>query len=159
MKRILLALSALMLLTSCIVLPPSSQADLSLYYSPNPSYDCYYDSYDGWVWLADIEIEETNGVSVTLGDYSPEGYCCITKTYYDGNLIDTRYYDASQVEDWFGTLYIPANGSVGDSESTFLMGNYASGYMTETYYGEDENGNTVSCSNTIYLENPSKGKK
>lgn len=159
MKRMFVLIPVILLLTSCLVLPPTGEADISLNYSPNPSYDCYYDSYDGWVWNVDIEIEENNGVSVTLGDYSPNGYCCEAKAYSGGVLVDTYYYSASSVEGWFGTLNIPAYGSVSESDASFMMGNYADGYMQEAYYGEDENGNVVSCSNTIYLENPNKGKK
>ena len=146
-------------MTSCLVLPPSGEATLTLSYSPNPSNECYYDSYDGWVWTADITIKETNGVSVTLGDYSSTGYCCVTKRYSGGVLIDTYSYSASDVEDWFGTLEIPAYGSIYENNAHFYSGNNASGSITETYYGQDENGNTVSCTNTINLENSNKGNK
>ncbi|MDD3803298.1 MAG: hypothetical protein PHW02_02795 [bacterium] len=159
MKRIILTLPIFLLLTSCILLPPSNSAELSLGYSPNPSYDCYYDASRGWTWEVDVEIEEKGGISVTLGNNSPAGYCCTSDFYSGGSLVYSDGYYSDDVESWFGTLYIPANGSIIQTNANFWYGNYTEGYVVETYYGEDENGNTVSCSNTLYLENPNKGSR
>ncbi|MGE3063167.1 MAG: hypothetical protein AB7T10_05985 [bacterium] len=159
MKKIFLFSFALMLLTSCLILLPAGSADISLSYSPNPSDDCYYDASRGWTWEVEVVIEENNGVAVTLGDYSSGGYCCISKFYSDGSLVYSDNYSASDVESWFGTLSIPAGGSITQTDANFRYGNYFEGYVEETYYGIDENGNTVSCSNTLYLENPNKAKK
>jgi len=137
----------------------TNEASLILTYSPNPSSNCLYDSYDGWVWTADIEIKESIGIAVKLGNYSPEGYCCKTELYSSGSNVRKYNYTANDVEVWFGTLEIPAYGSVSESNASFILGNYTDGYVIETYYGKDMNGNIVSCSKTLYLENPNKGKE
>ncbi len=99
----------------------------------------------------DVEIQETNGVPVTLQSrqkcyqylYNCNEYGCTDMKYDLGN------------SDWFRTTSLPAYGTL----STYGKPRYvyticSNDIVTETFYGTDANGNAV----TTYYQLPYSNK-
>ena len=154
MKKYLFLLIVLILVfTGCELIPFAPTAKLSLTYSPNPAADPYYTSTNGWTWDITIRIRETEDVDVTIGNYGPDNVACISVFLTaDNNVVSTRKYYKGDIEEWFGTAKINGSSSISYNAS-FSTTNYSEGKFVETYYGQDENGMTVSCSDTIELIN------
>jgi len=157
MKRTILIMAVyILMLSSCVLLPFSSTATLSVSYSPNPAdYPEYY-SGDGYTWDISVTLKETSGVGVTLGNYGPGNAACVSVIYSNGVEVDRWYEYADEVEEWFSTLRLEAYGTLYDNNTTFSTGNYSEAVYEETYYGIDDNGNIVSCKGSLYLNNSSK---
>ncbi|MEO0282066.1 MAG: hypothetical protein ABIN05_06940 [candidate division WOR-3 bacterium] len=160
MKRFFYFLILIVLFfTSCMLLPLPQSAELELSYSPNPVTDGTYSATNGWSFYADVTIKEKNNIGVTLGNYGPEGCCCYGQLIVNGNIVKTYYYYENEVKSWFGTLRIDGGSSIIEDNALFTTGNYTSSKMVETYYGKDDNGNIVSCTNTLVLNATKKIKK
>ncbi len=149
---IIFFLSIFLLFTSCFFMPLGQESNLELYYDPNPVYDGVYSAPSGWSFHTDIKIKETNNVGVTLGNYGHNSSCCYVELIVNGNVVERFFYDEEKVKEWFKTLYISPGDSVIQYGATFTTGNYSSLEIVETYYGKDDNGNIVSCKNTLYLQ-------
>ncbi|MDI6700924.1 MAG: hypothetical protein QME48_06830 [bacterium] len=158
-KPLYLIILVVFFFSSCMLLPLPQSAEIELTYTPNPVTDGYYDGNYGWSFYSDITISEKNNISVTLGNYGPNGCCCYGQLIVNGKIVETYYYDESDVESWFGTLTIEGGSYIKENDALFTTGNYPSAKMSETYYGKDENGNLVSCSNTLILDASKKKKK
>lgn len=158
MKKFLFPLIiAVIVLTACELVPFTAGADLELSYNPNPCDYPTYTSTNGWTWEFSVRIRETAGVGVTLGDYGPSGEA-LKSTFYTNTFqaISTKRYYKDDIENYFGTDYVPGGSSINYSID-YSAGNYTEGILVETYYGLDDDGNYVSCSDTLELRNSTKG--
>lgn len=159
MKRILFSalILAMFAMTGCELIPFAAGADMNLTYTPNPCDYPTYTSTNGWTWEFTVKIRESAGIGVTLGNYGPSGealksvFC--TSTF---QAISTKRYYREDIENYFGTDYIPG-GSSASYNIDYSAGNYTEGVLIETYYGLDDDGNYVSCSDTLELQNSAKG--
>ncbi len=158
-KSLFLLVLFVLFFSSCVLLPVPKIAELELTFNPNPVTDAYYDANNGWSFYSDVIIREKNNISVALGNYGPNGCCCYGQIIVNGNIIETYYYDESEVRNWFGTLNVEGGSYIKEENALFTTGNYPLARIYETYYGKDENGNLVSCSNTIILDASKKMKK
>lgn len=146
----------IIIFAGCEIIPFLPSGDMTLEYSPNPAYNPYYTSTYGWTWSVNVKIEETEGIEITMGNYGPGNAACISKFLTDDNqLVSTDVFYAADVEEFFGTLVLPANGSISHS-ADFSTFTYDEGKFVETYYGIDENGVTVHCTDTLTLINNTK---
>lgn len=156
-KFLFLLIIAVMIMTACELVPFTAGADLDLSYSPNPCDYPIYTSTNGWTWDFTVRIRERAGVGVTLGNYGPsdealKSVLC-TNTY---QVISTKRYYKEDIENYFSTDYVPGGGSI-NYVIDYSAGNYTEGYLIETYYGLDDEGNYVSCCDTLILQNNTKG--
>lgn len=155
-KYLLIALAIIIMLTGCEIIPFIPSGEMSLDYNPNPAYNPFYTSTYGWTWTVNVKIEETGGMDITLGNYGPGNAACVSKFLTDDNqLVSTDVFYASDIEEFFGTLVLPANGSISHS-GDFSTLSYDQGKFVETYYGIDENGVIVNCTDTLKLINNTK---
>lgn len=114
---------------------------------PNPVYPEYNYNYDEYRWYVDWSVFETGGSGVTLNS--------LWIDFYDiyGNYEESVNYTSS-IREWFGTTYIPPYGEL-ESNNRFWINDNGSGYgwiMQFSYRGVDQNGNTVSTSGSVTLE-------
>ncbi|MFC1849684.1 hypothetical protein ACFL27_05685 [candidate division CSSED10-310 bacterium] len=121
-------------------------AQLGCSFSPNPvnpTYD-YYD-YE-WRWYFDWSVFETRGTGVTLQK--------LWLDFYDLNgvyLYSSDYSD--RIFSWFGSNWIPEFGTLRCTGSYWVNtdGSGVGWIMRYTYEGTDVQGNTVSCSGSVTL--------
>ncbi len=156
LKNTVLFLLIVLIFTGCEILPFLPTADITLTFNPNPAYDPYYTSTYGWTWDVNVRIRETENINITLGNYGPGNAACISKFLTANNqVVSTDIFYANDIEEFFGTLEISGNASI-SHDATFSSFTYDEGKFVETYYGIDENGVIVSCTDTLILINNTK---
>jgi len=131
----------------------TGSAKLNASADPNPvsssSEPCISGSGDIPAWHYSMNITETNGVKVTISEF--------TWDFYDsnGNWLSQQVNDGNDFANWFndcneGSADIKPYGMACGALCTYLGGK-SSGSVDMTFYGVDDYGNDVSASETVTL--------
>ena len=121
-------------------------ANLNLSYRPNPAYPSYSSCFGGKTprWSYTAYLEEMTGLGVSISSFKWD--------FYDGSgtYLSTQYNSATDFANWFGSSYI-APFSLADGNLCVHLGGRSSGSVVMTFYGTDNNGNSISASEREYL--------
>ncbi len=151
MKKILMVSAGLLvLLSGCEFI--SGGSGLQVYYNPNPGHNPEYRSGDNrYEWgPIQVTVEDTSGIGAVFTNTGPSGEALKVEYYPGGAYAYSETYGATVLKSWFGSDTIPAYGRLVDTDAYYQLAKN-SGYVIETYYATDTDGNQIQVSGRIDL--------